>query len=438
MLVYVLDMNGQPLMPTHNGAKVRVLLKQKRAKVVSKCPFTIKLLYESTGFTQPLTLGVDTGSKYVGSAVINDITSEIIYESQVELRDDIKLKMDRRRQFRRARRSKLRYRPKRFNNRMASKRKNRYTHTLISKFQGHVREVEFVKSILPINDINLEVGEFDPHLLQDPTLAYRKWGYAKGELYQQGNFKQAAKARDGHKCQCCGRKNCRLEVHHLLPRSRGGSDKLANLITLCTNCHHLAHSSEEQLLSFQKKFGKKANGTLRHATQMNVLRHMLQKEYPDAELTYGFITKEMRRVFGLEKSHMIDACCVASRGSEFHNKNSNMYKKKDVAKGDYARTGVHGCKFVILPKGEIAGFRRYDKVLYNNKEYFVVGRMSTGYIYLIDIDNNRVQTERTRRSTGEKYMSKAKIKATLVKKLASAKSCICTGDMPRRSENRGY
>lgn len=426
MLVFVLDKNGHPLMPTHNGAKVRVLLKQKRAKVISKCPFTIKLLYESTSFTQPLTLGVDTGSKYVGSAVINDTTSEIIYEAQTELRGDIKSKMDRRRQFRRARRNKLRYRPARFNNRKSSKRENRYSPTLMSKFQGHVREIKFVMSILPIKDVVLEVGEFDPQLLQDPTLAFHKWDYQRGELYQQENFKQAAKARDDYKCQCCGKKNCRLEVHHLLPRSRGGSDKLVNLITLCSDCHHLAHSSEEQLLSFQKKFGKKARGTLKYATQMNVLRHMLQKEYPDFELTYGFVTKEMHRVFCLEKSHMIDACCIASRGVLFKNENFNEYKKKCVPKGNYPRTGVHGCKFVILPKGKITGFKRYDKVLYNNKEYFIAGRVSIGYIYLIDIDNNRVQTKITKRSTGEKHMSKAKIKVSLVKKVASAKSCVCT------------
>ena len=426
MLVYVLDKNGQPLMPTHNGAKVRVLLKRKRAKVVSKCPFTIRLLYESTSFTQPLTLGVDTGSKYVGSAVINDTTSEIIYESQTELREDIKSKMDRRRQFRRSRRNKLRYRPKRFNNRMASKRKNRYTPTLISKFQGHTREIEFIKSILPIKDLILEVGEFDTQLLQDPTLVFHKWDYAKGELYQQENFKQAARVRDNHTCQYCGKKNCRLEVHHLLPRSMGGSNKLENLITLCSNCHHLAHSSDEQLVAFQKKFGKKANGTLRYATQMNVLRHMLQREYPDVELTYGFITKEIRRVFGLEKSHMIDACCIAGRGYEFRNETSNKYKKKCVAKGNYARTNTTNGKHVIISKGKIAGFRRYDKVLYNNKEYFIAGRRSIGKVYLIDIDNNRVQVERTKRTTGEKYMAKIEIKVSLVRKVASAKTCICT------------
>lgn len=270
------------------------------------------------------------------------------------------------------------------------------------------------------------LGEFDTHLLQDPTLAYHRWDYAKGELYQQENFKQAARARDGYKCQCCGKKDCRLEVHHLLPRSKGGSDKLANLITLCSDCHHLAHSSEEQLLAFQKKFGKKAKGTLNYATQMNILRSMLQKEYPDAELTYGFITKEVRRIFKLEKTHTTDACCIASRGALFRNDNSNKYKKKCVPKGDYARTDVKGGRFVVLPKGKIAGFKRYDKVLYNNKEYFVAGRMSTGLVYLIDIDNNRPQVERTKRNTGEKYMSKAKIRVSLVKKLSSAKTCICT------------
>ena len=184
--------------------------------------------------------------------------------------------------------------------------------------------------------------------------------------------------------------------------------------------------SEEQLLAFQKKFGKKAKGTLRHATQMNVLRCMLQREYPDAELTYGFITKEVRRVFDLEKSHIIDACCIASRGTLYKNNVSNKYKKKCVSNGDYPRTNTTNGKHVIIPKGKIAGFRRYDKVLYNNKEYFVAGRESKGYVTLIDMDNHRPQVERTKRSTGEKYLAKASIKASLVRKVASAKTCVIT------------
>ena len=73
-MVYVLNQNGQPLMPTKNYAKVRVLLKQGKAKVVNKCPFTIQLLYSSTNYTQKVTLGVDSGSKHIGvSATISSL-----------------------------------------------------------------------------------------------------------------------------------------------------------------------------------------------------------------------------------------------------------------------------------------------------------------------------------------------------------------------------
>lgn len=244
-------------------------------------------------------------------------------------------------------------------------------------------------------------------------------------LNKEENYKQAARNRDGYKCQNCKKKQGMLEVHHLLPKSQGGSDKLANLITLCRTCHKLAHSTKENLLDFQKRFGKKAKGQLRYATQMNILRNMLTKEYPEAKLTYGFETKEMRRSFNLKKSHMIDACCIASPGVAFDRTNSNEYKKKCVAKGDYPRTGVKAGRFVSLPKGKIAGFRRFDKVEYDGKKYFVKGRESVGRVVLTDIDGNYLQVERTKRKTGEKYMSPAHLKVDLVKKVSSARSCIC-------------
>ena len=380
MMVYVLDMNGQPLMPTCNGAKVRVLLKQKRAKVVSKCPFTIKLLYESTKFIQPLTLGVDTGSKYVGSAVINDLTSEVVYESQVELRDDIKSKMDRRRVFRRVRRNKLRYRPKRFNNRKASKRKERYSPTLTSKFQGHTREIEFVKSTLPVTNVVLEVGEFDTQLLQDPTLAFHKWDYAKGELYQQENFKQAARARDGYKCQCCGKKNCRLEVHHIKFRSNGGTNDEDNLITLCKECHDGVHAGTIVL----NKKPKKSKG-LKHATHMSIIRSWLLRKYPDAIETFGFVTSENRNHLKLEKDHYIDACVIASGGLEFKGLDV-IYRKRRISVQDRILTkGIRSER--KLPTGKVHGFKRYDKVKYFREVCFVKGRRTNGGFVLMDINN---------------------------------------------------
>ena len=116
MVVYVISKNGQPLMPTKRSGKVYRLLKTKKARVVRRCPFTIQLLYElETLIVQEVILGQDTSSKHIGTACIAN--SEVVYQSQVELRDDIKQKMDSRRQARMFRRSrKTRYRKPRFLN----------------------------------------------------------------------------------------------------------------------------------------------------------------------------------------------------------------------------------------------------------------------------------------------------------------------------------
>lgn len=125
MLVYVISKDGQPLMPISRCGKVRRLLKSKRAKVIKRCPFTIKLLFEpENDFVGECYCGVDTGSKHVGIAVVSN--DRVLYQSQIELRDDIKRKMEQRRMFRRNRRSrKTRYRKTRFLNRANSTKKDR-------------------------------------------------------------------------------------------------------------------------------------------------------------------------------------------------------------------------------------------------------------------------------------------------------------------------
>ena len=114
MFVYVLNMHGESLMPC-KPRKARVLLKEKKAKVVNRTPFTIQLLYRSSGYKQPVNLGVDAGSKYIGlSATTN---KKELFKATVELRQDIPKLLESRKIQRRNRRSKLRYRPARFNNR---------------------------------------------------------------------------------------------------------------------------------------------------------------------------------------------------------------------------------------------------------------------------------------------------------------------------------
>lgn len=158
MFVYVISKDGQPLMPTTRFGKVRRLLKNKKAKVIRSCPFTIKLLYELENLVvQEVVLGQDTGSKHVGTACVSN--DKVLYQSEVTLRDDIKKKMDSRKALRQNRRyRKTRYRKPRFLNRANSTRKNRLPPSVRSKVQAHIDEIEFCKKILPISKIVLEVS----------------------------------------------------------------------------------------------------------------------------------------------------------------------------------------------------------------------------------------------------------------------------------------
>ena len=165
-VVYVLSPDRVPLMPC-SCVIARLLLKDGKAKVVRRTPFTIQLLSqpEST-YTQSLTLGVDTGSSVMGSAVADE-KGNILYLSEVELRNDIAQTMKERAASRRNRRQrKTRYRPARWLNRKNSTRTGRFSPTMTSKIDAHLREIRFVQSLLPIASIVLETGTFDPHALK--------------------------------------------------------------------------------------------------------------------------------------------------------------------------------------------------------------------------------------------------------------------------------
>ena len=386
MLVYVLKQNGQPFMPTSRFGKVRRLLKEGKAKVVHREPFTIRLLYEpATDVVQECYCGVDTGSKHIGVAVVGN--DKVLYQSQTELRSDIKRKMDARRASRRSRRNrKTRYRKKRFLNRYNSIRNDRLPPSVKHKVQAHIDEIEFCKKILPVSDLILEVSQFDTALMKNPNLInekIRKWGYQKGFNYGYSSRREAILHRDNYTCQCCGKKNCRLEVHHIKFRSNGGTDDEENLITLCEDCHKGVHAGTVVL----NKKPKKSKG-LKYATHMSIIRSRLLKEYPNAIETFGFVTAENRNHLKLEKDHYIDACVIAGGGLEFKELDVIFYKRR-VSKGDYKLSrGIRGEQ--KLPTGKICGFRKFDKVKYLGKEYFIKGRMSCGLVVLMSIFGEKV------------------------------------------------
>lgn len=131
-------------------------------------------MYSSTYYTQNLTLGVDTGSGTIGNAVAKD-NGDIVYMSKVIVRNDITDKMTQRAKYRRNRRNrKTRYRKPRFLNRGNSIKTNRFSPTMVSKFHSHIKEIEYIKSILPITTLVLETGQFDTHLMKNPSLTNEK------------------------------------------------------------------------------------------------------------------------------------------------------------------------------------------------------------------------------------------------------------------------
>ncbi len=379
-VVYVLSNQSQPLMPT-TPAKARILLKQGKAKVIRKLPFTIKLLQATNiTYTQPLTHGVDTGSKTIGSAVI-DPKGNVIYLSEVEIRNDIAGIMKDRAKYRRNRRNrKTRYRPARWLNRKNSIKNNRFSPTMTSKINSHIKEINFVKSILPITKTILETATFDPHALKNPEVLTNKLLYQQGINYGFANTKAYVLTRDTYTCQHCkGKsKDQRLEVHHVRYRSEGGSDEQENLIALCKTCHDKVHDNEITL-----KFKGKKKGQLSHATQMNSIRVQLLKQLPKAQETFGFITKEHRQHYTNGKEHYLDAIFIATQGTKPVYKTNQMILKKCIADGDYQQTkGIRSEQ--RIPTGKIQGFRKFDKVTYQGSHYFIKGRMSTGYAILMD------------------------------------------------------
>ena len=282
---------------------------------------------------------------------------------------------------------KTRYRKARWLNRKNSIKKDRFSPTMVSKLHSHVKEIEYIKSILPITTMVFETGTFDTYLMKNPSLVnenVRHWGYQKGTNYGFENTKAMVLNRDNYTCQCCKgkHKDSKLEVHHIVFRSKHGSDEESNLITLCHTCHKALHSGKISL-----KLEGKVKGNLKYATQMDSIRKQLFRIYPEAIETFGYITKANRLKLGVDKEHFYDACVIATHGNKFSVR-CNLYKKKCVSDGDFQQTkGVRSEQ--RIPTCKIQGFRKFDKVRYFGKEYFIKGRLSTGYAILMDIDGNK-------------------------------------------------
>ena len=404
-MVYVLNIDGKPLMPTDRHGKVKHLLKDGKAKVVKRTPFTIQLLFKTTEYVQPITLGIDAGSKVVGLSATT--SKKEVFASEVVLRNDIVKLLSTRRQNRRTRRNNLRYREARFNNRTSSKKKGWLAPSVQHKVDSHLKLVDKIHRILPISKIIIETASFDVQKIKNPQISGKD--YQQGDQLEFWNVREYVLFRDNHTCRHCKgeSKDKILNVHHIESRKTGG-DSPDNLMTLCETCHNAYHQGKIEL--------KATRGpSFKDAAFMGIMRwsvyNSLKTLYPNVSMTYGYITKSVRINSNIEKTHNADAFCISNNLSAerspivylqvFKRKHNRQIHKSNLIKG--------GKKKLNQAPYLVKGFRLFDKVLFYNKECFIFGRRTSGYFDLRKLDGTVIH-----RSAGVKNLKLLEKQKTLL------------------------
>ncbi|MCP4351767.1 MAG: hypothetical protein GY795_40410 [Desulfobacterales bacterium] len=301
MNVFVINKNGTPLMPCR-PAKARHLLDAGKAEAVNLFPFTVRLTWDCEKNVQPVTVGIDKGSRETGLSCVGN--GRILLSGIINHRTDIKKKMEARSVNRRARRNRKRYRQPRFDNRGSSKRSGRIPPSVKANAEEVARAVG--KIPLPVSEIVAEDVQVDIARLNSPEL--------NGKEYQKSsrpdeNLRTAALMRDGYMCRVCSKKRVRLEAHHIVFRNRGGKDTIKNLITLCESCHKKVHDGKVKIKGGVSGFKDR---TAQRTMQGKAYMYGKLSKTASVRKIFGYQTSEYRRFLELPKEHDSDALCAAT------------------------------------------------------------------------------------------------------------------------------
>ncbi|MEA5566639.1 RNA-guided endonuclease IscB [Anabaena sp. UHCC 0399] len=314
--VFVIDHQKRPLNPIH-PAQARQLLNGGKTAVYKRFPFTIILKKSSTNIDiSPLRLKLDPGAKYTGIAIVNDANGEVVFAAELKHRGfAIRDALTSRRQLRRSRRSrKTRYRQPRFLNR--TRPKGWLAPSLQSRIENIKTWVSRLRKIAPIQFISQELVKFDMQLIRHPDI--------QGKEYQQGELagyetRQYLLEKWHRECAYCGIKDVPLQIEHIQPRAKGGSNSITNLTLSCAKCN--TKKATKDIRDFLKKDPVRLNKILNHAKKpladaaaVNTTRFALLETLKATGLPLetgsGGLTKFNRTQRGLNKSHWLDAACV--------------------------------------------------------------------------------------------------------------------------------
>lgn len=372
MSVFVLDKRGKPLMPC-TEKRARLLLERGRARIQRVVPFVIRLvdvLAENCQF-QPIRVKLDPGSKTTGIAVVREAGTTQVVKALINLQHRghaISEALTARRQMRRRRRNQLRYRAPRFLNR--KKCEKWLAPSLRHRIETTRSWMQRLNRWLPVSAFSQELVRFDMQKMQNPEIS--------GVEYQQGELagyevREYLLEKWGRKCAYCGAEHVPLQVEHIHPKARGGSNRVSNLTLSCQPCNQKKGALPvEQFLARKpevlRRILAQSKRPLKDAAAVNATRWALKQTLESfglvVELASGGRTKYNRTRLGLPKDHALDAACVGNVEA-IEEWQMPTLKAKAMGRGTHQRTTLDRYGF---PRGYrmrtkfVQGFQTGDLV----------------------------------------------------------------------------
>lgn len=401
--IYVLGIDGKPQMPTNRKVRVRKLFKLGMAKIVDTVPFTIQLLYKNEPVLQPIIIAEDPGRTNIGVAVLTQL-GNLIFSAVVETRNKSikKLMVDRKAHRQASRRGERKARQRlarkqgsmikagmmmrklpqyaadkfvtckiiknteaRFCNR--KRMSDWLTPTVNHLVQTHINLIKKVEKYLPITDVAIEVNRFAFMQMENPDAS--GVDFQKGPLNGFDDVKAAIREQQHGKCMMC--KNNISDFHHIVPRSKGGSDTIQNQAGLCKKCHAKVHTDAE----FLAKFKDKKEGLIKKYGALSALNQAVP-----------FICKELIKIYGVEHVHFCtgkDTSLIRSNLGYEKTKENPMHEVDAYCIGLVAIGEDKAKRPSFNNVFKIKQFRRQDRSIINYQ------RERTYYL-----DNKKIATNR--------------------------------------------
>ncbi len=370
MAVFVLGKKGKPLMPC-SEKRARLLLERGRAVVVNLYPFTIRLKDRIDVDIQPIKIKIDPGSRHTGIAIVREQTESTVVLNLFELNHrgfEISEKLTSRRAMRNRRRHCLRYRPARFNNR--TKPQGWLAPSLQHRINAIINWIKKLIKLIPITGLSQELVKFDMQLIQNPEIS--------GVEYQQETLKgytirEYLLEKWHRQCAYCDNKNMPLQIEHIIPKSKGGSNAISNLTLACKSCNKKKGTLTVQTFLKNKPTKLKnilllTKKPLKNASAVNSTRWALANQLKQfnlpLELSNGAVTKFNRSQQLIPKTHALDAVCVGNIG-QIKNWNKPTLAIKCTGRGSYQRTRLNKYGFprgYLMRNKSVKGFQTGDIV----------------------------------------------------------------------------